>query len=91
MKFRGGGGQIDPPPAYPVFQVPQPEITKARFLLLELNHVLVYNSTIFKLTILSFVTFLFKTRMPTKKDIRKNRKNFMFNNPNSDRKLQFLG
>ena len=48
----------------------QPELTKARFLLFELNHVLVYNSTIFKLTI--FV----QNAYAEKKDKRKNRKIF---------------
>ena len=45
-----------------------PELTRGRciwFLLFEINHALVYNSTIFKLTILSLFTFSFKTRMPT--------------------------
>ena len=57
-----------------------PELTRVRsirFLLFEMERVLVYNSTIFKLTDLFILYFLFKMYMPTKKYIKKKLKNYV--------------
>ena len=45
-----------------------------RFLLIEIKHVLVYNSTIIYLTGLFVYTFSFEMNMPTKKYLRKKAK-----------------
>jgi len=47
-------------------------VRRIQFLEFEIKNVLVYNSTIFKLTNLFILYFSFKTYIPTKKCLRKN-------------------
>ena len=59
-----------------------------QFHLFEIKRVLVYKSTIFKLTDLLFYTFSLKIIMTTKKYLRKNAKIIMCNWSNCDQKSQ---
>ena len=74
---------------YMIYVVYHPELTRERsirFLLFEIKHVLVYNSTIFKLTGLNILYFLFKMYTPTKNYYRKKGYKIMYKGSNCDQK-----